>query len=427
MKEEVKNKTHVIITYEMYKKIRKLFSRQFLKISLVSSTLWILLSLLTLIPDKTETDPVTLSDLIITDIVMVLFILLVSWLITILTKKITYKKFIKNNRNNIEYDIYFFEDYLKTKNENISKKVSYDEIRKYKESDSILYLMIDKNNIIPISELDLDTNLINYVKYRIDNKHDFNITNIEVRNYITKSNKKRKGIEILLLLLFIFSFFTPWIGLFGWVILTNYNKATDAEAFNYTYGSIIGIIIPLISFILGIKYSKEGIKCTKNIVIGIIMCSLIIMMCSMSLLNGMLNFEKNYSEINVYKKIIGIKLPKEAKYISIKWDESYLKNHISSTAKFKNERESDDFYNSIKTNNNWILHDDISTNLNNFVPSSLICMSKKDKCYYSVYINELNSYNEIPNETGDYHIKALMYDPDINTLKIEDFEYNYKK
>ena len=58
--------------------------------------------------------------------------------------------------------------------------------------------------------------------------------------------------------------------------------------------------------------------------------------------------------------------------------------------------------------------------------SSLVCNSD-DRCYYSIYIDELNKYNTIPPETGDYHIKTLMYDPDISTLKIEDFEYTYKK
>ena len=72
------------------------------------------------------------------------------------------------------------------------------------------------------------------------------------------------------------------------------------------------------------------------------------------------------------------------------------------------------------------MYKNVSTILNNFIPSSLVCHSD-DRCYYSIYIDELNKYNTIPPETGDYNIKTLMYDPDISTLKIEDFEYTYKK
>lgn len=426
MKEEVKNKAHVKITYDVYKKIKKVFPKTFLKMFLIPTIIWLLLSLLTLIPDENETDPVTLGELIVGDIIIVLIILGVVCIINAIFKKGSYKRFIKNNRNNIEYDVNFYKDYIKIKNENVSEKINYSEILKYKESDFVLYLLINKNNIIPISELELDSDLVDYIKYSIDNKHDNTVTNNEVKEYTTKKKKRIKGIEVLLLLLFIFSCFTPWVALFGWAMLVNINNATGVDAFSYTYGAFIGIIIPLLSLILGIIYNGKGIKCVKNIVIGIIMSGFILLISSISLISDTFNFQKDYSEINVYKDIIGIELPKEAKYTSIKWDQSYLKNHISSTAKFKDKNESEIFYSKIKNSNNWIMSDNVSTILNNFIPDSMICYSK-NKCYYSVYIDQLASYNTIPNETGDYHVKALMYDPDINTLKIEDFEYSYKK
>ena len=303
------------------------------------------------------------------------------------------------------------------------QKINYSDVRRYKERDFMLYLLIGKYNIIPVSELELDSDLVNYIKYSIDNKEK-NITTPEVKKEINKNDKKRKGIETILLLLFIFSFFTPWIGLFGWGMLTIHNGATDLSAFNYTYGALIGLVIPLLSLILGIIYNQKGINCVKNIVIGIIMCGLILIMLSFSLLSK--TFETDYSKISVYKDIINIELPKNAKYTNIKWDESYLKNNISSSVKFEDKNESDIFYDKVKNNDNWILYKNVSTILNNFIPSSLVCHSD-DRCYYSIYIDELNKYNTIPPETGDYHIKTLMYDPDISTLKIEDFEYTYKK
>lgn len=166
-------------------------------------------------------------------------------------------------------------------------------------------------------------------------------------------NKKRKGIETILLLLFIFSFFTPWIGLFGGGMLVSFNGVTDLSAFNYTYGALIGLVIPLLSLILGIIYNQKGINCVKNIVIGVIMCGLILIMSSFSLLSK--TFETDYSKISVYKDIINIELPKNAKYTNIKWDKSYLKNNISSSVKFEDKNESDIFYDKVKNNDNWFV------------------------------------------------------------------------
>lgn len=423
MKEEVKNKTHVKITYNTYKKIVKTFPIKIFKRFTISSIIWLLISLVAMIPDETDPDPCSWGDLIITDVIIILSILVIVCVIDCIFKRVYYKNFVKENKNSIEYDIQFYKDNFKIKNENMFQKINYSDVRRYKERDFMLYLLIGKYNIIPVSELELDSDLVNYIKYSIDNKEK-NITTPEVKKEINKNDKKRKGIETILLLLFIFSFFTPWIGLFGWGMLTIHNGATDLSAFNYTYGALIGLVIPLLSLILGIIYNQKGINCVKNIVIGIIMCGLILIMSSFSLLSK--TFETDYSKISVYKDIINIELPKNAKYTNIKWDESYLKNNISSSVKFEDKNESDIFYDKVKNNDNWILYKNVSTILNNFIPSSLVCHSD-DRCYYSIYIDELNKYNTIPPETGDYHIKTLMYDPDISTLKIEDFEYTYKK
>ena len=60
----------------------------------------------------------------------------------------------------------------------------------------MLYLLIGKYNIIPVSELELDSDLVNYIKYSIDNKEK-NITTPEVKKEINKNDKKRKAIKII--------------------------------------------------------------------------------------------------------------------------------------------------------------------------------------------------------------------------------------
>lgn len=215
MKEEVKNKTHVKITYNTYKKMVKTFPKKIFKRFTISSIIWLLLSLIVMIPDETDPEPVSWGDLIIADVIIILSILVIVCVIDCIFKRASYKNFVKENKNSIEYDIQFYKDNFKIKNENMFQKINYSDVRRYKERDFILYLLIDKYNIIPVSELELDSDLVNYIKYSIDNNKEKNITIPEVKENITKNDKKRKGMETILLLLFVFSFFTPWIGLFG--------------------------------------------------------------------------------------------------------------------------------------------------------------------------------------------------------------------
>lgn len=71
------------------------------------------------------------------------------------------------------------------------QKINYSDVRRYKERDFMLYLLIGKYNIIPVSELELDSDLVNYIKYSIDNKEK-NITTPEVKKEINKNEQKKK-------------------------------------------------------------------------------------------------------------------------------------------------------------------------------------------------------------------------------------------
>lgn len=421
------NKIEVKVTYDDYKNMRKIYPNKFLKLFLIPSIVWIIISLCTLIPDE-EIEAVTVPELIIYDSLLVLLWLIIVFVIILITRKIDYKRFIKKNIDNIEYTLYFYEDYILKESKNVNQKIKYYDIKKYREINFMLYLVLDKNNILPVSELSLDSNLVDNIKYYIDtpsnkdNKQDVNM-------YIKSVNKKKNKyyiMDIILIILFILNLFTPFIALDCWQSLSIKNNAYDFYTFKYTYAVLFVLPLPLLSLILGIIYSKKGLKCIKNIVIGAIMTFILLIISSSSLLYDS-TIDKNYYDINTYENIIGIELPKKIDYYSIKWDESYLQDLVSSSAKFTDKDESNRFYQDIQNSENWIKKDDIGTTMSIFVPNSLICTSKKYECYYSIYNEELNSYNILPSESGKYHIKSMIYDPDRDTLRIEDFIYDYKK
>lgn len=423
---EIINNVEVKITYNEYKKLRKIFPIKFLRTFTILSIVWVVISLIAIIPDE-EVESITISELIIADLFLILCSLVISAIISLLFRKSDYKKLITNDIDNVNYTVYFYSDYIIRKGENIKQKIDYVRIKKYRETNLTLYLLLNKEDIIPIPKNSIDNNLVNHIKCSIDNSLSLD-KKVNMDDYINENNKhigKYKIINAILIIIFILTLFTPWISLGFWGFLTLKHGAIDFESFKYTYGALYALPLPVISLILGVIYNKKnGIRSLKNIISGAIMIGLILLMCITSLTSY--SYDKDYSEIYVYKDLIGIKLPNEGKYSRIEWDSSYLLGHISHVVRFTNKTESNKFYENIKNSENWITKDKIGTTLNNFIPDSLICSSKMNECYYSVYIEELNSYNTIPESDGNYHIHTMFYDPNIKALKIEDFMYQYK-
>lgn len=74
--------------YNDESKNERFFSKFFWKLFLVPSIIWVLFSLLALIPDETDPDPLTCGDLIIADVTLIIMWLLISCLINFVVKQI---------------------------------------------------------------------------------------------------------------------------------------------------------------------------------------------------------------------------------------------------------------------------------------------------------------------------------------------------
>lgn len=193
--------------------------------------------------------------------------------------------------------------------------------------------------------------------------------------------------------------------------------------FNYTYVAYYLLPIPMLSIILGIIYRIKGLKCTKNIIAGIIVTGIILLEGSVSFL---INDEIDYKNITTYRDVIGITLPSQGKYYKINWDESYLLNHKSNYIIFTNPKEEKTFFEELQNSKNWLTKKEISTNIENLLTPAT-CESVNQECYYSIYIKELNTHNTLPVQNGVYHIYAMTYSRDKSYLDIEEYIYNYKE
>lgn len=247
-------------------------------------------------------------------------------------------------------------------------------------------------------------------------------SNIKNGGYGYMSETDFSKIKLLLVVLFILTITSLWFGLGTSMFLGEIANIHSSLFTKHMWGMWFWLPIPILSIILGIKYKKRGVKCTKNIVAGFIIGILLLIYGSFSFI---FNFEVDYSEIYNYEQIVGLEIPSKGVFMKQKWDESYLFEHVTNYAKFTDVKETEKFGEEIKDSKNWILKEEISSNLGIFIPKSMF-LDPNDICYYLVYIEGINDYNTIPDKTGKYHVYAMMYNVRISTLAIEEYIFEYK-
>ena len=413
--ENFKEKVELTIAYEEYQKLRKTCSYQFWKTFLIASLIIILFFSIALIPP----DPLPIEEVVISDIFVIMVMFFLLKIRYVLFSKIDYKRFAKN-KNQVEYKVYFYDKYIKLENEKMNLKISYEEIKKIKITNTDIYIIVNTKNIIPIPKHKINMNLIDYLYDRIPK------TKIKKKIAIEEQQEnleKYEKVKIGLIVLFVLTIISIWASMFLILLTPQKENVPLPLTFNYTYVAYYLLPIPVLSIILGIIYRIKGLKCTKNIIAGIIVTGIILLEGSVSFL---INDEIDYKHITTYQDVIGITLPSQGKYYKINWDESYLLNHKSNYIIFTNPKEEKAFFEELQNSKNWLTKKEVSTNIENLLTPAT-CESVNQECYYSIYIKELNTHNTLPVQNGVYHIYAMTYSRDKSYLDIEEYIYNYKE
>lgn len=413
--ENFKEKVELTITYEEYQKLRKTCNYQFWKIFLIASLIIILFFSIALIPP----DPLPIEEVVISDIFVIMVMFFLLKIRYVLFSKLDYKRFAKN-KNQVEYKVYFYDKYIKLENEKMNLKINYEEVKKIKITSTDIYIIVNTKNIIPIPKHKINMNLIDYLYDRIPK------TKIKKKIAIEEQQEnleKYEKVKIGLIVLFVLTIISIWASMFLILLTPQKENVPLPLTFNYTYVAYYLLPIPVLSIILGIIYRIKGLKCTKNIIAGIIVTGIILLEGSVSFL---INDEIDYKNITTYRDAIGITLPSQGKYYKINWDESYLLNHKSNYIIFTNPKEEKAFFEELQNSKNWLTKKEISTNIENLLTPAT-CESVNQECYYSIYIKELNTHNTLPVQNGVYHIYAMTYSRDKSYLDIEEYIYNYKE
>lgn len=413
--ENFKEKVELTITYEEYQKLRKTCNYQFWKIFLIASLIIILFFSIALIPPN----PLPIEEVVISDIFVIMVMFFLLKIRYVLFSKLDYKRFAKN-KNQVEYKVYFYDKYIKLENEKMNLKINYEEIKKIKITSTDIYIIVNTKNIIPIPKHKINMNLIDYLYDRIPK------TKIKKKIAIEEQQEnleKYEKVKIGLIVLFVLTIISIWASMFLILLTPQKENVPLPLTFNYTYVAYYLLPIPVLSIILGIIYRIKGLKCTKNIIAGIIVTGIILLEGSVSFLT---NDEIDYKNITTYRDVIGITLPSQGKYYKINWDESYLLNHKSNYIIFTNPKEEKAFFEELQNSKNWLTKKEISTNIENLLTPAT-CESVNQECYYSIYIKELNTHNTLPVQNGVYQIYAMTYSRDKSYLDIEEYIYNYKE
>ena len=428
--------TEVKVTYQEYKKIQLYFPYSFWKKYIITITIIFCISLFALV----STEPVTISELLLTNLLFMVIVFLLFKGISLFVRKLIYKKKLNKNIDNIHYKLIFYRDYFKKKSESLTQKIEYSNIWKIKEIDNHIYILLDRKNIIPILKENCSNEFIEFLKESktLCSKGSSKIENL---NEYIEPSKKYSKMRFFLIILFILTILSIWLGTFITIFLTSINypgflieyfpsikvnifnfyiEVSSALMISYLWGFLLILPIPILSIVLGIIYRKKGLKCLKNIVAGCIVGIVSLIIGFVPAITG-IRIEHSYEEAYSYQEFIGVDIPIEGRFFELEIANSdvLFMNYFL----WEDTLETRTFYQNIKTHESWISDLEISDHLAAFIP--FVCKSTQEECYYSVYIPEMDVYNEIPNEVGEYHIYSMMYDPDLLSLKM--MEYIYQK
>lgn len=180
--------------------------------------------------------------------------------------------------------------------------------------------------------------------------------------------------------------------------------------------------IPILSIIFGIRYKKLGYKCQKNIIIGFI-ASLFIILYGSSFLYYNSIFSIDYSIIEKSEKIINFKLRENTKIQQTNDNAFSIGNSYKTMTSIYIHLDSNQIKKIdklVKNSDNWLKENDLDDEFDNFLPN-FTYMDTKGQCYYLVYVEDLEVYNKMPNDSTIHTFYYFIYNKTYHELEIDIF------
>lgn len=330
-----------------------------------------------------------------------------------------YKKYIKNSNTN--YELSFYDEYFLCVTDQ-EVKYSYKDFDKVIETDTDFYLTND-NEVIYLPKRDMDYKFIGFIRKsfdEIDNRIGEEIGIKEISKFHDSKVMKK-----VLMILFILSILSAFLGLITWQIVVKSLEVPDIMAIKYRWVVLFYLPIPIISTILGFIYNSRGHDCLRNIIAGFIVffCILGFGVTSFRLENLLLEYERDISFLNNYKDVLGVELPKKGKVMFI--DNTTCGDtegqYYSCDSIIAQIEDYEKFEKSLFSNKNWIKGEEVPEEFRVFAIGG-----EFDKNYHSIYNETLDQYNMFPKEKGKYKLYIMSYNYESSVLNISVNDYEVK-
>lgn len=295
----------------------------------------------------------------------------------------------------------FYEDYFIRYSEQAIHKIEYSKISGFIETDSNFY--VEHNGVFLFQKEKCCSELIEFFRNKCSHK-------LKSTSYFP--------VETFMLFLFILTLCCIFLGAKTMNILAG--DSLNYHFVKYAWGFWIWLPIPLLSIILGFRYKKRGVKCTKNIISGFIVgIILLIFGCFCFFPIG----ESSYSKIYQYENVLNIPLPSDGILT-----ENYYDTFGDSITKFTdidvtfNRDDVESLEKIISSNPHWIPINEMASSLKIFIPDLMITT---DTSYISIYNSSTQQYNTIPETDGSYRIYTMLFDSKGNRLEVNNYTYEY--
>ena len=356
-------------------------SKFFIIMFAVPYAIWFAITLLAMVPDETNTDPLTWAEFAIANIVILLIWFAVSFVVSLIVYQI--KKSCK-----------------KSQQAKISANAENGEAG-------------NKSEIAPEFP-PARRGPTEFWKSEEMPKPKATVHNCEELKHLTTARN-------LLIVLFILTLATLWFASMSINLFFPPHSQNDFAFTKNMWIFWLWLPIPILSVIFGFKYKKKGLKCTKNIVAGFIIGGLLLIFGSFCVIPFA---SADYGEIDAYRGVVDVQLPQNGELYVEEW-ESYGSNITDYTevTAYYSEEDAKELEKSIKNNPHWISGNDIESKLQIFAPLDYYVYGEE---YYSIYNKTADEHNALPSAAGVYEIYAMEYDPETSMLKIHKYKYEYK-
>lgn len=319
----------------------------------------------------------------------------------------------KKGKIDLENHLEFYEDYFTYKKKELTNKINYSDIDRCVETNEYLYLKPKKEkSVIIIQKNKSDSKLIDFLSKKINNIES-NIDS-KINNEQNKKVYNPKFIEVFMLLLCLLTVGSIFGAIFSSILINIKIPQYGLNILKNTWIFWCWLPIPILSIVLGIKYSKLGFKCTSNIIAGFIVGFILLPAGALCLKPSTL---RDYSELNEYKSIIDAQLPNNGVLEIIDSDSCSDKDKTNCTTinAYYDKEDVSELEKSIINNDHWIARKDMDENLKSLIPNEI---KINIDSYVSFYNKTTNEYNTLPKESGEYEIYVMVYDKTYKILKI---------